>query len=66
MYNKVMQCSYRDLESITGIDYPTFIKFRKRLVEKEWFVSVFDLLLVLQTAPRIIRLNLKKAPRLFT
>jgi hypothetical protein len=33
MYKKVMQCSYRDLESITGIEYSTFIKFRKRLVE---------------------------------
>ena len=42
MYKKVMCCSYRDLESITGIDYSTFIKFRKRLMEKEWFVSVFE------------------------
>jgi hypothetical protein len=42
MYKKVMRCSYRDLESIAGIDYSTFIKFRKRLMEKEWFVSVFE------------------------
>lgn len=42
MYKKVMRCSYRDLESITGIDYSTFIKFRKRLAEEEWFALVFE------------------------
>lgn len=32
-YKQLMGCSYRDLESITGIDYSTFIKFRGRLKE---------------------------------
>ncbi len=30
-YHQLMGCSYRDLESMTGIDYSTFIKFRGRL-----------------------------------
>ncbi len=30
-YKQLMGCSYRDLESITGIDHTTFIKFRARL-----------------------------------
>jgi hypothetical protein len=30
-YKQLMRCSYRDLESMTGIDYSTFIKFRGRL-----------------------------------
>lgn len=30
-YHQLMGCSYRDLQSITGIDYSTFIKFRGRL-----------------------------------
>ncbi len=30
-YKQLMGCSYRDLESLTGIDYSTFIKFRGRL-----------------------------------
>lgn len=32
-YKQLMGCSYRDLESMTGIDYTTFIKFRGRLKE---------------------------------
>jgi hypothetical protein len=31
-YKQLMRCSYRDLESMSGIDYSTFIKFRKRLI----------------------------------
>lgn len=30
-YKQLMGCSYRDLESITNVDYSTFIKFRGRL-----------------------------------
>lgn len=41
MYRQFMRCTYRDLESMTGIDYSTFIKFRKRLVQKRWFPRVF-------------------------
>ena len=49
MYKQVMGCSYRDLESITGIDYSTFIKFRKRLMQRRWFSSVFNRLAHLLT-----------------
>lgn len=41
IYKQLMRCSYRDLESMTGVDYSTFIKFRKRLVQKRWFSSMF-------------------------
>lgn len=36
-----MKCSYRDLEGMSGIDYSTFIKFRKRLINTFWFPRVF-------------------------
>jgi len=42
MYKQLMGCSYRDLESMTGIDHTTFIKFRKRLMEKVWFPHIFQ------------------------
>ena len=41
MYKQLMGCSYRDLESMTSIDYSTFIKFRKRLMQKLWFPRIF-------------------------
>lgn len=41
MYKHLMNCSYRDLESMTNIDYSTFIKFRKRLSLKVWFEKTF-------------------------
>lgn len=44
MYRQLMNCSYRDLESMTNIDYSTFIKFRKRLIARAWFQSVFTVL----------------------
>lgn len=44
IYRQLMGCSYRDLESMTGIDYSTFIKFRKRLLRKMWFPRVFKIL----------------------
>lgn len=44
MYKQVMRCSYRDLESVSGIDYSTFIKFRKRLMETIWFSRIFKVL----------------------
>ena len=42
MYKQVMRCSYRDLESMTHIDYSTFIKFRQRLQKRGWFSMVFS------------------------
>src|ERR1700722_17640564 len=30
MYKQLHRCTYRDLESVSGIDYSTFIKFRAR------------------------------------
>lgn len=46
MYRQVMGCSYRDLESMTGIDHTTFIKFRHRLMRQGWFPRVFKFLTV--------------------
>lgn len=40
MYQQCMGCSYRDLESISGIDHSTFVKFRKRLLGAHWFTRV--------------------------
>ena len=44
MYKQLTGCTYRDLESITGIDYTTFIKFRKRLSSMGWFEDTFAVL----------------------
>ena len=44
MYKQVMDCSYRDLESMTNIDYSTFIKFKKRLKEKFLLKNIFTVL----------------------
>lgn len=52
MYKQVMGCSYRDLESITNIDYSTFIKFRKRLIQKLWFKKIFKQLTELIVSQR--------------
>lgn len=41
IYKQLMNCTYRDLESMTGIDHTTFVKFRKRLSVRFWFASVF-------------------------
>jgi transposase len=41
IYKQITSCSYRDLETMTGIDYSTFIKFRSRLVNKLWFPAIF-------------------------
>lgn len=41
IYKYLMVCSYRDLESMSGIDYSTFIKFRKRLIKNSWFSVIF-------------------------
>jgi len=56
VYRQVMRCTYRDLESMTGIDYSTFIKFRKRLIEKNWFASVFHALTAI-FAPQLTRIT---------
>ena len=44
MYRQVQGCSYRDLESMSGIDHSTFIKFRQRLIKKLWFPVIFKTL----------------------
>jgi len=41
MYKQVMRCSYRDLESMTGINHSTFVKFRQRLIRQNWFGALF-------------------------
>ena len=47
----MMRCSYRDLESMSGIDHSTFVKFKKRLMRKRWFARAFGAL-VARIAPR--------------
>lgn len=43
-YRQLMNCSYRDLESISNIDHSTFVKFRQRLLREHWFTHVFTTL----------------------
>lgn len=52
MYRQLINCSYRDLESVSGIDHSTFVKFRKRLLKINWFTSVFKTL-TRTVAPRL-------------
>lgn len=42
MYKQLVGCTYRDLESITDVDYTTFIKFRARLIRQSWFQLTFE------------------------
>jgi len=44
MWKWLMRCSYRDLESVSGIDYSTFIKFRKRLMASFCLPDMFEML----------------------
>lgn len=45
IWRQLMGCSYRDLEGVSGgIDYSTFIKFRKRLIKALWFPRIFKTL----------------------
>lgn len=57
MYKQTHCCTYRDLESMSGIDYSTFIKFRKRLILSDWFEGVFQKL-VYSIIPRLEKLIL--------
>lgn len=41
IWKHLAPCTYRDLEGMTGIDYTTFIKFRKRLIKTLWFPRIF-------------------------
>jgi hypothetical protein len=44
MWKWLMRCTYRDLESMSGIDYSTFIKFRKRLMASFCLPGMFQAL----------------------
>ncbi len=46
MYKHAHACTYRDLESVSGIHHSTFVKFRKRLSDQRWFEEVFTELTV--------------------
>lgn len=41
MYKQLHSCTYRDLESMSGIDHTTFVKFRSRLKQTLWFERMF-------------------------
>jgi len=45
LWKQISGCTYRDLESMRGIDYSTFIKFKTRLAQEGWFAKVFGDLL---------------------
>lgn len=45
IYKQVTSCSYRDLETMTSIDYSTFIKFRQKLIKQLWFPTIFKKLM---------------------
>lgn len=58
IYKQLMtRCTYRDLESMTGVDYSTFIKFRKRLSLNHWFHAAFATL-VKKAVNEMKKLNL--------
>lgn len=44
IYKWLMRCSYRDLESMTDIDYSTFVKFKKRLIASFLLPQIFEAL----------------------
>ena len=58
LYKQVMRCSYRDLESMTGIDYSTFIKFRKRLTASFLLSRILQSLAVCIAQKKPLRLIL--------
>src|SRR6267143_3804903 len=43
VYKQLMRCSYRDPESMSGIDYSTFIKFKKRLMASFFLPKMFEI-----------------------
>ena len=57
IYKQITGCRYRDLESMTGVDYTTFIKFRQRLSVQEWFRNIFNEL-INKLTPEIKDFNL--------
>jgi len=44
IYKQRSGCTYRDLESKSGIDYSTFIKFRRKLKDDHWLEKCFNLI----------------------
>lgn len=44
LYKQCHGCTYRDLESISDIDYTTFIKFRHSLKQSGWLEYMFQLM----------------------
>lgn len=58
IYKHLMKCSYRDLESMSDIDYSTFIKFRKRLIAQNRLSKIFKALscVIAQCLPSITAL----------
>ena len=57
IYKQITGCRYRDLESMTGVDYTTFIKFKQRLSVQEWFKNIFNEL-ISKLTPKIKDFNL--------
>ncbi len=56
LYKQCHGCTYRDLESISGIDYTTFIKFRKTIRENGWLEYVFHTITTTTTQGRRLKL----------
>lgn len=55
IYKQLYGCSYRDLESVSGIDHSTFIKFRARMKKR---MPVLFVSLVSKVLSRVKKLNL--------
>jgi hypothetical protein len=52
VWKQVMRCTYRDLESVSGIDHSTFVKFRKRLMASFFLPGIFAALSHMLVAER--------------
>lgn len=44
LYRQCHGCTYRDLESMSNIDYSTFIKFRKQIQKNGWLEHIFQVI----------------------
>ncbi len=56
IYKQRSGCTYRDLESLSNIDYSTFIKFRRKLHVNRWLEYCFNI--IAQTSAQDRKLTL--------
>lgn len=56
LYKQCHGCTYRDLESISGIDYTTFIKFRAAIKTNGWVEYLFAVMMAVIVGGRRLKL----------